>query len=90
MIDESAILHTAANLKVKLGKRADRMMTIGMQILEATAGKRRMNSELLQTMQQQLLHAQEMQREEGCIYATLRWVLGAADEIDPDDLELDK
>jgi len=90
MIDEGEILHAAANLKVKLLKRGDRMMTIGMQILEATAGKRRMNAELLQTMQGQLLTAQERQKSEGTVYATLRWVLGAAPDIDPDDLELDK
>jgi len=90
MIDEGDILHAAANLKVKLTKRSDHMMEMGIQILEATAGKRRMNEQVYQTMQGQLLYAQEKQKNEGHIYATLRWVLGASDDIDLDDLELDK
>lgn len=89
MIDTSDIMHCAVNTKLKLQKRALKLTDLYGKIASAEAGMAPwIKEDRLETMRDEVEKAANKQVREGLIYATLRWVLGGAEEITENDLDL--
>ena len=91
MIDQKSIVGVAGNLKRKLVNRGNKIGELVSRIATARAGMgKRVNPERLNTIEEELEFAISKQSRDALVYATLRWVLGLTNDIDPEDLELDK
>ena len=91
MISEKEAVHVAANLKLKLVKRANSIRQLSAQLSEYKTGfPTTVSDDRAETMQMQIDHAVTKQEVEGIQYAVMRYVLGVTPGIELDNLELDK
>lgn len=91
VLPEAELVAVTTQLKARLltrGKTIENMIT-RMAKSEAGLG-RRLNPEVLDTLQRDAEQLKVDNDRDSVIYATLRWVLGLAKEIDPNDLKLDE
>ena len=90
MIDEDLILQRAGVLKLALSKRAVRIMGMHHTLGAYDMGQARdLKPGRVETVRASLERASNKQARDGLIYASLRWVLGASDDIDDENLDLD-
>lgn len=91
MRSEYEVKHKAANLKVKMIARGERIIGLHDHIHRSDAKTvRQLNPERRKTMQEEIEHLSQLQTSDAYVYATLRWLLGVTEDIDHTNLELNK
>ena len=89
MLSEEQIAGVAAKLKFSLSSRARRLVEIHTVLAHYSAGiAPDIKPERAETMRSTLATLEARQAREGLIYATLRWVVGGANGINDQDLDL--
>jgi len=89
MRDQNEIVGVAADLKLKMRKRIDRLRILSQNLADV-AGKiaPEIGIERLESIENEFKTLEARQELDAQKYATLRWVLDLTGEIDPDYLEL--
>jgi len=91
MRERKDVLSVATNLKVRLINRGRRIEEFIAHIAKSGAGMvKKIHPDRLETMRVELDSAMLNQSRDVQQYATLRWILGVTEEIEPDNLELNK
>jgi len=89
MRDERELRARAAQLKVKLVNRANRIGELVGAMAQSKAGLiKPINEERMKTMERELDHASNNQARDALMYATLRYALGIKKDILADQLDL--
>lgn len=91
MREKNEVIGKAALLVRKLQGRAQRIVQLGTALAQRDAGIfTDVGPDRADTMRRELVVLGQRQASEGIELATLRWVLGVTEDIDPDNLELEQ
>jgi len=91
MLTEQKIIGKAALIKGAMQSRSVKIKSLSNLIGLKIAGMANdISKDRFETIQMEFNNAAERQRVDGIKLAVLRYVLGCTDDIDPDNLELDR
>jgi len=91
MKSKKEILSLAANLKLKIVNRKQPMIELAQKISLSELGIGDVvGVNMLKSMKEQLEERKYHQWRDRHYYAVLRYILNASDDIDPENLDLDK